>query len=150
MSSAADRRVAVPPGERGLGDRYPEERAELLVAVAVGDPHDQQIVTAAEVLLDSRVMFDELLSPPLGLDLEERPVVLAQLAPFAVALDVAPPAVDPLVDGSRREDEPAAGVLVVEHVEVDAQPLDVGVGVMVFEVGQQRLTFLDGSLDGTA
>ena len=104
----------------------------------------------AEILLDTCVVLDELLPPTIRLELEEGPLVVALRLPCVIALDVSTPAVDPTVDVADREDELATRILAIEQVEVHAEPLDVGVRVVVTEVLEEWLVLTDRALDRSA
>ena len=93
------------------------------------------------------MVVEELSPPTVRLDLEEGAVVFALRLPCPIALDMPASAVDPLVDVAGCQDEPAARVLPIEHVEVHAEALDVGVRVVTPEVLEKWLALTDGLLD---
>ena len=95
----------------------------------------------------SCVVLDELFPPAIRLDLEEGPVVRALGLSCVITFDVPTPAVDPTVDVAGCEDELAARILAIEQVEVHAEPLDVGVRVVVAEVLEEWLVLTDRALD---
>ncbi len=131
-------------GNGSVGNRNAEERTQPLPAVARGDVEDEQVVRTVGEVRRARdaSCSDSLGGPARVVDDEERAAVLAACSALDVGLDVAPAAVEPLVEVAHGQDELAARVLPIEDVEVRAERQDVGVRVGVVDVVEQRTAFL--------
>src|SRR5262245_18030319 len=146
---AGHRSTPVGPGERYARLGQVEQGAEGLPAGESGQVDLQEVGSAGEVLPCARDVLVPLPSPGVLVDDQEVAVVLAGRVADDVSLHMAAAAVDPVVDRANGEDEAAARVLAVEHVEVLGQRLDVGERVDGgVEVRQERSTLGERGLDG--